>query len=305
MSTSIGQTDRPTDRPIGSTQEDIIGEGPAYVRRTLALIRSSHPGPSLVITAMTVLLAVAAGLRSSVIVVFALAVLAGQVSVGWSNDAFDADRDFAGGRTDKPIVAGAVSRRTVVIAAAVALIASVPLAFAVGVTTGFVHLGMTGAAWGYNAGLKSTLASGLMYLIGFGLIPVMAASALPGHPAPRPWTVVAAALLGLGGHFANVLPDLAADRASGVRGLPQRLAASRGGPTAVRVGALVLLLAASVLIVLAPSGPPRWPAVVGLGVAGALATVGAFTSGRVPFVAAIAVAVLNVALFVVGGATLM
>ena len=70
----------------------------------------------------------------------------------------------------------------------------------------------------------------------------------------------AAALVGLGAHFANVLPDLAADRATGVRGLPQQVAA-RWGPGAVRAVALVLLLSASVLLLLAsePAGGSRWP----------------------------------------------
>ena len=39
-------------------------------------------------------------------VAVAVAVLAGQLSTGWSNDWFDAGRDTAVGRTDKPIVAG-------------------------------------------------------------------------------------------------------------------------------------------------------------------------------------------------------
>ena len=47
-------------------------------------------------------------------------------------------------------------------------------------------------------------------------------------PAPRWPITVAAALIGLGAHFANVLPDLAGDRATGVVGLPQRVAAGRG-----------------------------------------------------------------------------
>ena len=49
-----------------------------------------------------------------------------------------------------------------------------------------------------------------------------------------------------------MLPDLAGDRATGVNGLPQQVAA-RWGAGAVRAAALVLLLAASVLLVLAAS----------------------------------------------------
>src|SRR5215472_9239767 len=155
------------------------------------------------------------------------AILAGQLSIGWSNDSFDARRDATAGRTDKPVATGNISMRAVWIAA-------------------------IAAGWAYNARLKSTLASGLMYLLGFGLIPAYVTSTLPGHPAPRWWVTAAAALVGLGAHFANVLPDLAADQATGVNGLPQWVAA-RWGTGVVRAIALVLLLLASVLLLLASS----------------------------------------------------
>jgi 4-hydroxybenzoate polyprenyltransferase len=143
-----------------------------------------------------------------------------------------------------------------------------------------------------------------MYIVGFGLIPAFAASTLPGHPAARPWTIAAAAAVGLGAHFANVLPDLAGDEVAGVRGLPQRLAA-RNGPVAVRLAALALLLLASVLLVLAASPRHRWVALTGLGVAAVLATIGARAPGRLPFLAAIGIAAIDVALFAVGGVVLV
>jgi len=59
-----------------------------------------------------------------------------------------------------------------------------------------------------------------MYLLGFRADPRVRGQQLPGHPAPRASVSAAAALLGLGAHFANVLPDLAGDAATGVRGLP-------------------------------------------------------------------------------------
>jgi 4-hydroxybenzoate polyprenyltransferase len=253
---------------------------------------------------MIVLLAAQAAPHGSGPVLVAPAVLAGQISIGWSNDAFDAGRDAAAGRTDKPIASGDVSRRAVAAAAAAALAASVLLSFAIGEVTGIVNAVMMLAGWAYNAGLKSTLASGLAYIVGFGLIPAFAASTLPGHPAPRPWTIAAAAVLGLGGHFANVLPDLAGDQATGVHGMPQRVA-GRAGPAAVRLTALVLLLLASSLLVLASGGPHRWIAAVGLGAAVLLAVVGARGSGRLPFLAAIGIAAIDVALFAVGGVALV
>jgi 4-hydroxybenzoate polyprenyltransferase len=278
------------------------GGAPALPRAG-ALLRAGHPGPSLAIAAMITLLAAEAARHGTGPVLVAPAALAGQLSIGWSNDFFDARRDTAVGRTDKPVAAGQVSRRAVGVAGLAALAVSLLLSLAIGEVTGIINVVMMAAGWAYNAGLKSTLASGLMYVIGFGLIPAFAVSTLPGHPAPRPVITAAAAALGLGAHFANVLPDLAGDEQTGVRGLPQRLAA-RAGPAAVRLTALVFLLLASVLLVLAASGAHRWVALGGLAAAAVLAAVGARGGGRLPFLAAIGIAAIDVALLAAGGIAL-
>jgi 4-hydroxybenzoate polyprenyltransferase len=271
--------------------------------RVRALIIASHPGPSLAITAMTTLLAAEAAPHGTGPVLVAPAMLAGQLSVGWSNDACDARRDAAAGRTDKPVATGAISVRAVWIAAFVALAAAAAMSLAISVRTALILAVIIGAAWAYNLGLKSTAWSGVLYVAGFGPIPAYAASTLPGQPAPS-WTVTAAAaLIGLGAHFANVLPDLAADQATGVRGLPQQVAA-RWGPAAVRAVALALLLAASVLLVVAATGSRRWVAVTGLGAAAVLGVAGARGSGRVPFLAAIGIAAIDVVVFAAGGEAL-
>jgi 4-hydroxybenzoate polyprenyltransferase len=157
---------------------------------------------------------------------------------------------------------------------------------------------MVALGWAYNLGLKSSLASGVMYLLGFGLLPAYAGSTVPGHIAPRWQVTVAAALLGLGAHFANVLPDLAADKATGVGGLPQRVAAM-WGPGAVRTVALVLLLTASVLLLLGATR--RWVAIPGLTAALLLAVAAARGTGRAPFLAAIGIAAVDIMLFALGG----
>jgi 4-hydroxybenzoate polyprenyltransferase len=271
--------------------------------RVRALIIASHPGPSLAITAMTTLLAAEAAPHGTGPVLVAPAMLAGQLSVGWSNDACDASRDAAAGRMDKPVATGAVSVRAVWIAAFVALAAAAAMSLAISVRTALILAVIIGAAWAYNLGLKSTAWSGVLYVAGFGPIPAYAASTLPGQPAPS-WTVTAAAaLIGLGAHFANVLPDLAADQATGVRGLPQQVAA-RWGPAAVRATALALLLAASVLLLVAASGSRRWVAVTGLAAAAVLGVAGARGSGRVPFLAAIGIAAIDVVVFAAGGEAL-
>jgi 4-hydroxybenzoate polyprenyltransferase len=265
-----------------------------------ALIIASHPIPSLAVTAMATLLTAEAappGFAAWRVVLVALAVLAGQLSVGWSNDALDADRDA--GRADKPAAVGLVSVRALWLGAAVAVAASLALAAALGPVSLAIDAAMTAVAWSYNLGLKSTIWSGASYAVAFGLLPSFAASALPGHPLARWPVTVAAALLGLGAHFANVLPDLAADERNGVRGLPQRLAA-RSGPAATRYAALVLLLSASVLLLIAASPGRRWAAIAGLCCSGVLALAGARGRGQVPFLAAIGIAGVNVVLFAAG-----
>jgi 4-hydroxybenzoate polyprenyltransferase len=267
--------------------------------RVRALLVASHPGPSLAITAMATVLAAEAAPSGFGPVLVAPAMLAGQLSVGWSNDACDAARDVAAGRTDKPVARGEISVRSLWVAAVVSVVAALALSAAISLLTMGILALLVGAGWAYNLGLKSTPWSGVMYLLGFGPLPAYAASTLPGQPAPRFWVCVAAALVGLGAHFVNVLPDLAADLRSGVRGLPQ-LVAARWGPGAARAAALVLLLSASALLVAEASPARRWIAVAGLGVSCLLAVAGAVGTGRTPFRAALAIAGADVAVFVLG-----
>ena len=63
------------------------------MRRLRALWAASHPGPSLVVTVLAVALGVGADLPPWRLALLAVAVLAGQLSVGISNDAIDAARE--------------------------------------------------------------------------------------------------------------------------------------------------------------------------------------------------------------------
>ena len=275
--------------------------------RVRALFIASHPLPCFAVTAMATLLTAEAaprGFGSWRLALVALAMLMAQFSVGWSNDAVDAGRDAVAGRTDKPAATGLISVRSLWLAAAGALVATLALSAVIGPVTMAIDALVTAAAWAYNLGLKATALSGLTYVLGFGPLPAYATSALPGHPMPRVAVTVAAALLGLGAHFANVLPDLAEDARSGVRGLPQRVA-SRFGAATARGVALVLLLSASVLLFAAASAGRRWVAVAGLCAACVLAVAGALGGGRVPFLAAIAIAGVDVLIFAAGGETLV
>ena len=78
------------------------------MRTVRALWGSSHPGPTLVVTALAFGLGIATGLESWRLALLTFSVFAGQLSVGISNDALDASRDREVGRTDKPIARGDV-----------------------------------------------------------------------------------------------------------------------------------------------------------------------------------------------------
>lgn len=271
--------------------------------RVRALIMATHPGPCVAVTALATLLAAEAAPHGTGPVLVAPAMLAGQLSIGWSNDALDAERDAAVGRTDKPVALGEITARAVWVAAVVAVAASIALSAAIGPVTLLALAVITGAAWAYNLGLKATPWSGATYVVGAAALPWFATSTLPGHPAPRVAVIVAAGIVGLGAHFTNVLPDLAADARFGVRGLPQRVAA-RFGPAAAKGVAITLLLAASVLLLAVSSPGRRWVAVAGLCGACVLAVVGARGGGRVPFFASIGIAAVDVVLFAAGGEAL-
>jgi len=267
----------------------------------IGLVRASHPGPTAAVTAMVTALAVASGRDGAGCLLVALAVLSGQLSVGWCNDAVDAGRDVLAGRADKPLVTGAVSARAVRAAAIIALALCVPLSMASGPVAGAVHLVGVGAAWGYDLGVKATVLSWAPYAVGFGVLPAFVTLGLPGRPWPAWWAVLAAALLGVGAHLANVLPDISDDLATGVRGWPQRI-----GAAWVRVLLPVPLVAATCLLILGPEGATglEWIALVVIGLlAGAGLAAGA-RHPKAPFVAAIGVAAVDVALLIGDGAAL-
>jgi heme o synthase len=219
------------------------------VKAAWNLLRCSHPEPVFAITVAVGVLAISAG-RGWSTVWAVTAALAGQLFVGWTNDYLDRELDRSSGRLDKPIVAGLVPAGRVRVAAILALVACLPLSLANGLAAGLVHLVGIALATVYNAGLKSTPASVIPYLVAFGLLPAFITLGL--HPAhlPPAWATGAAALLAAGAHFTQVLPDIEAERRLGIRGLPHLLGTRGSTVTAA------LLIAGSALLVLLGPGHP-------------------------------------------------
>ncbi|WP_243226420.1 UbiA family prenyltransferase [Microbacterium sp. CIAB417] len=218
--------------------------------RALATVRalwaSTHPGPALVVTVLTLALGLSAGLAPWRIALLTAAVFAGQVSIGLSNDAIDAGRDRAVGRADKPLARGDARLRTAwtVAAASVAcaLLLSAPLGWGLVAAQAVTIV----SAWLYNAPLKATLFSIVPFLVSFGLLPSLATLSAAAPALAAPWASAGAASLGAAVHLANVLPDLDDDQRTGIRGLPHRIGARWsgalagvgiiGGAAAVRLG---------------------------------------------------------------------
>jgi 4-hydroxybenzoate polyprenyltransferase len=258
--------------------------------RLRLLLASSHPGPSVTVTVLAAVIAAAAGRPVWLVVLVAVTVFAGQLSIGLANDWIDADRDRAVGRRDKPVAQGLIGVGTVRGAAIGTAVVSVLLSALLGPVAAAAHLVLVGAGWAYDAVLKRSVWSVAPFIVAFGLLPMVAIAAAPvpmwGDPAwPAAWVFPTGAVFGVAIHCTNVLPDLVDDAATGVRGFGHRLGLRWSGIIAfaslvvatglvflgqtvgedpVRGGALVAAVVAAVVVValaalgvrLVLTGPP-------------------------------------------------
>jgi 4-hydroxybenzoate polyprenyltransferase len=261
------------------------------------LALACHPGPTVAVTALTTAVAWSAGRSPAGCLLVAATILTGHLSIGWSNDAIDAARDTIVNRKDKPVVRGLVSRRTLAIGAGIMLIATIPVSLANGTAAGLMHLLFVACAWAYNLGLKSTAISWLPYAVAFGALPSFVTLGTTHTWAPW-WATAATALLGVGAHLANVVPDLADDLATGVRGWPQRLG------NAARLLAPIPLAVATILLVVAPPGPVGVIGWIVLAIVAALLAV-IVTWRNAPFLVTIGVAAVCVIALIIRGDSLV
>ena len=272
--------------------------------KVVALALSTHPGPGIAVSAIAVILGFGIGLSPLQLVLLGLAFLANQVSVGLSNDWIDAERDRAVGRTDKPVALGQISARAVrnaaFASAALAIVLTIPLGWA----ATLAHAVFIASAWSYNAFLKGTPFSVVPYIVSFGLLPLVVTLAHDPARLASPWAMLAGALLGVAAHFANVLPDLADDKATGIHGLPHRLGARSTG-----VIIAVALAGASASVVWG-LGPAPLYEYVGLALSAVLAVACAVRvitgrSSRLIFRLIIAGALLDVVLLALSGSRIL
>jgi len=214
------------------------------IGRFLAVVKSCHPIPCIAVSSFAGLIGYGSGLAMERCLLIFLAVLFHQFSVGFSNDWLDFAKDKQAGRIDKPTVNGLVS------VSLLKYLSITSVGVALAITVGLGHWAtllmffMIAVGWSYNLGLKSGWYSVIPYTVGFGSVPVFVGLSAEVPFLIATWTILVAALLGVSAHFANVLPDIAADKITGVNALPHILGQ--------RVSALVIAgsaLLATVIVV--------------------------------------------------------
>jgi len=193
------------------------------VQRTISgLIKATHFGPTFLVVTISFFLSrmqyqPVDSLR------IAIAILAGQCVVGWTNELVDYSLDAAAARSKKPLVGGLVTTNQLRIAISIALFMALLLSLVspLGVIGTLVHALLLLSATMYNFYLKKTVFSVLPYVISFGGLPW--AVYLSAGKNPPIWLVLGFIFFSSSFHFLNVLKDLETDVAQGVLGLPQRV----------------------------------------------------------------------------------
>ncbi|MGA0884070.1 MAG: UbiA family prenyltransferase [Candidatus Nanopelagicales bacterium] len=218
------------------------------LKTSKALLDASHLIPTLLVTSITFLISLIhfSPLQSAQI---AIAIFAGQLVVGWSNDLIDYPLDFEASRTNKPLVVNKITqsflRKSIFIALVFAFVFS--LFSPLGLIGTLVHfLGILSATL-YNLKLKATAFSPLPYVFSFALLPL--AIYLAAGELPPAWLPIAFALFATAFHFLNVLKDLSWDLTQNVHGLPQQI----GRKNSIFIAASCISMGLIIIMSYAPS----------------------------------------------------
>jgi 4-hydroxybenzoate polyprenyltransferase len=206
-----------------------------------ALMKASHFGPTLLVTAIALFFAGYYWWEGPAYVI-AFGVFTGQLVVGWSNDLYDYEDDLKHNRINKPLVSGEITKTYLT----KWLRFMVPVSFLanllgpLGVKGGMVY--MFGVLMGvaYNFYFKFNALSWLPFALAFAALP--SCIAISKGITPPIWMWLGGALLGSAAHFINVIKDMDQDRDSGIAGLPQRLGKKKS------IVAAALLIAAGLLV---------------------------------------------------------
>ena len=215
----------------------------------IPIIRASHFPQTVAMVALATVSAAIFGTSGWALVIVALAMLSGQLSIGWSNDYIDAQLDRNIDRRNKPVVAQGLDPAQLRLPIVVALVIVIPLSFlAAGFVGGMAHLVAVASAWVYNLYLARTVWSWLPYAVSFALLPVFIAQTASVETWPTIPIVVLFSLVGVVAHILNAIPDIAIDREAGVGGLAVSLGRKASIAVAIVLGLTTVLVAALVLI---------------------------------------------------------
>ena len=222
----------------------------------------------MAVASFAALFAIGSGIAWDRSLLIFLVVLLQQISVGLSNDWLDYKRDQMAGRNDKPAVNGTVKVSELRAGSIAAAVLAMATSFIFGPTAALVMFAMLVAGWAYNLGMKSNWTSFIPYAVGFGLIPIFVGQASTEPFWAEAWIVFAASLLGISAHFANVLPDMEADKLTGVNSLPlilgQKLSAIAIAATAIAATVIVVTQSENLDSLVATIGLVSNLAIVGL-----------------------------------------
>jgi len=214
------------------------------LKKLRGLLKASHFGPTLIVTAISWFFAAHYWWEGPAYVI-AFGVFTGQLVVGWSNDLYDYKDDLMHNRQNKPLVAGVISqsylKHWLTFMVPFSFVANLlgPLSFKGGLVYMFgISMGVA-----YNFYFKFNIFSWFPFALAFAALP--SCIAISKGVTPPVWMWLGGALLGSAAHFINVIKDMDQDRASGIGGAPQRI----GKRNSIMVAALLIALGLSTLVV--------------------------------------------------------
>jgi 4-hydroxybenzoate polyprenyltransferase len=213
------------------------------MQRFRGLLKASHFGPTLLVTAISFGFATYYWWEGPAYVI-AFGVFTGQLVVGWSNDIYDFADDLKHNRQNKPLVSGVITKKYL----QKWLIFMVPFSFVanllgpLGIKGGLTYMLGVGFGVAYNFYFKFSILSPLPFALAFAALP--SCIAISKDITPPTWMWAGGALFGMAAHFINVIKDMKADQISQIKGLPQRL----GSKKSLLTAALLIALGITVII---------------------------------------------------------
>jgi 4-hydroxybenzoate polyprenyltransferase len=212
------------------------------MQRFKGLLKASHFGPTLLVTAISFGFATYYWWEGPAYVI-AFGVFTGQLVVGWSNDLYDFEDDLKHNRQSKPLVNGVITKeylqRWLRLMVPFSFIAN--LGGPLGINGGLVYMFGVACGVAYNFYFKFSILSPLPFAIAFAALP--SCIAISKNITPPTWMWLGGALFGMAAHFINVIKDMKQDQISEIKGLPQRLG------TRYAIVAAALLIALGFLVI--------------------------------------------------------